>query len=87
MVKIKQNFNKIKDNKHIVKFIGYIASPGATLHSFALILHSFIEQIEPPPHTIFSADRANEALAKIGRGLIPGRAILEFPEDDEDEEE
>ncbi|XP_037779595.1 L-threonine 3-dehydrogenase isoform X1 [Penaeus vannamei] len=44
-------------------------------------------EIEPPPHTIFSADRANEALAKIGRGLIPGRAILEFPEDDEDEEE
>ncbi|XP_047476573.1 uncharacterized protein LOC125030532 [Penaeus chinensis] len=44
-------------------------------------------EIEPPPHTIFSADRANEALAKIGRGLIPGRAILEFPEDDEDEDE
>ncbi|XP_076046370.1 death resistor Adh domain containing target isoform X1 [Oratosquilla oratoria] len=41
-------------------------------------------ELEPPPHTIFSADRANEAIAKIGRGLIQGRAILEFPEDDEE---
>lgn len=41
-------------------------------------------EIEPPPHTIFSADRANEALAKIGKGQIQGRAILEFPEDDEE---
>lgn len=44
-------------------------------------------EIEPPPHTVFSADCANEAIAKIGRGVIPGRAILEFPEEDEDSEE
>ena len=42
-------------------------------------------QIEPPPHTIFSADQANEALAKIGRGIIPGRAILEFPDEESEE--
>lgn len=43
-------------------------------------------EIEPPPHHIFPADRANEALSKIGRGQIHGRAILEFPEEDEEEE-
>lgn len=42
-------------------------------------------EIEPPPHTIFSADQANEALAKIGRGIIPGRAILEFPDEESEE--
>ena len=45
----------------------------------------FSFQIEPPPHTIFSADQANEALAKIGRGIIPGRAILEFPDEESEE--
>lgn len=52
-----------------------------------IVIASLSPQIEPPPHTIFSADQANEALAKIGRGLIPGRAILEFPEEDEETEE
>ncbi|KAB7497542.1 NAD-dependent alcohol dehydrogenase, partial [Armadillidium nasatum] len=41
-------------------------------------------EIEPPPHHIFPADNANEALSKIGRGQIHGRAILEFPEEDEE---
>lgn len=41
------------------------------------------KQIEPPPHHIFPADRANEAIAKIGKGQIQGRAILEFPEEEE----
>lgn len=70
-----------------ISYIKQNAFIHSVLHILTLILHCFTEQIEPPPHTIFSADRANEALAKIGRGLIPGRAILEFPEDDEDEEE
>ncbi|KAF2353322.1 Alcohol dehydrogenase N-terminal [Trinorchestia longiramus] len=42
-------------------------------------------EIEPPPHHIFPADRANEAIAKIGKGQIQGRAILEFPEEEEEE--
>jgi len=44
------------------------------------------KKIEPPPHHIFPADKANEAIAKIGRGQITGRAILEFPEEEEEEE-
>lgn len=44
------------------------------------------KEIEPPPHHIFPADRANEAIAKIGKGQIQGRAILEFPEEEEEEE-
>jgi len=42
------------------------------------------KQIEPPPHHIFPADKANEAIAKIGKGQIMGRAILEFPEEEEE---
>ncbi|XP_018026190.1 uncharacterized protein LOC108681648 [Hyalella azteca] len=41
--------------------------------------------IEPPPHHIFPADCANEAIAKIGKGQILGRAILEFPEEEDEE--
>ena len=44
----------------------------------------FSLQIEPPPHHIFPADKANEAIAKIGKGQIMGRAILEFPEEEEE---
>jgi len=43
-------------------------------------------KIEAPPHHIFPADQANQALASIGRGTIQGRAILEFPEEEEEEE-
>jgi len=43
-------------------------------------------KIEPPPHHIFPADQANEAIARIGKGQILGRAILEFPEEEEEEQ-
>ncbi|KAB7499856.1 hypothetical protein Anas_14551 [Armadillidium nasatum] len=44
-------------------------------------------KIEPPPHQIFPADNVREAFFKTGRGLVNGRAILEFPDEGEDEEE
>ena len=54
--------------------------------NFTLFIASIVLfQIEPPPYHIFPADRANEAIAKIGKGQIQGRAILEFPEEEEDE--
>ncbi|KAL7642046.1 UNVERIFIED_CONTAM: hypothetical protein RMT77_007920 [Armadillidium vulgare] len=44
-------------------------------------------KIEPPPHQIFPADNVREAFFKTGRGQVNGRAILEFPDEGEDEEE
>ncbi|XP_045593985.1 uncharacterized protein Drat isoform X1 [Procambarus clarkii] len=71
-----------KENHHLIPI------EFGTLNQLRNLVHLVSTgEIEPPPHTIFSADQANEALAKIGRGLIPGRAILEFPEDDEESEE
>jgi len=68
-----------KENHHIIPI------EFGTLNQLKNLVHLVSTgEIEPPPHTIFSADRANEALAKIGKGQIQGRAILEFPEDDEE---
>ncbi|XP_064079037.1 uncharacterized protein LOC135196266 isoform X2 [Macrobrachium nipponense] len=71
-----------KENHHLIPI------EFGTLNQLKNLVHLVANgEIEPPPHTVFSADRANEALAKIGRGLISGRAILEFPEEDEETEE
>lgn len=35
-------------------------------------------QLEPPPHSVFPAEEAQEVVRKLCLSEIPGRAILKF---------
>lgn len=61
-----------------------VSSGLSHLNHVTQLFYSFIclfmidPQIEPPPHSVFPCDDAQEVIRKLCQSEIPGRAILKF---------